>query len=62
MGGKNGKICIDKGDLMGLSASELKIARNEIYARHGKIFKDKILQEHFDKCSWYQKNNFLKQY
>ena len=37
-----------------LSAEKLRIARNEIYARHGRKFKDKQLQEYFDSCSWYE--------
>ncbi len=31
----------------------LQIARNEIYARHGRKFKDSEMQEHFAACSWY---------
>lgn len=37
-----------------LSAWELRIARNEIYARHGRCFDDAALQEYFDGCSWYE--------
>lgn len=37
-----------------LSAEELRIARNEIYARHGRKFNDSALQAHFDACSWYK--------
>ena len=40
-------------DLNGLSEKELRIARNEIYARHGRKFKDKELQVHFDQMEWY---------
>jgi serine/threonine protein kinase len=40
-------------DLYGLSDSELRIARNEIYARHGRLFSDKSLQAYFDSQSWY---------
>lgn len=29
------------------------MARNEIYARHGRIFKDESLQEYFEKFDWY---------
>lgn len=31
----------------------LRLARNEIFARHGRIFKDKELQEYFESTSWY---------
>lgn len=37
----------------GLTALECKIAKNEIYARHGRKFKDESLQNYFDSCSWY---------
>ena len=40
-------------DLDHLSEWELKLARNEIYARHGRRFKDPELQSYFDKQSWY---------
>lgn len=34
-------------DVRGLSANELMLARNEIYARHGRKFKDSELQNYF---------------
>ncbi|MDZ4910730.1 YARHG domain-containing protein, partial [Clostridium perfringens] len=40
-------------DLSGLSSWELKLARNEIYARHGRLFKDSSLQNYFNSCTWY---------
>ncbi len=40
-------------DLYGFTTDELRIARNEIYARHGRKFTDKALQEYFDSKSWY---------
>ena len=44
---------LEKSDLEGLSQSELRIARNEIFARHGRMFNDSELQDYFDSCSWY---------
>lgn len=44
---------LTEDDLKGLDAEELRIARNEIYARHGRIFADKELQEHFNDMEWY---------
>lgn len=41
-------------ELDGLSKEELEIARNEIYARHGRKFKDEDIQKHFDACDWYE--------
>lgn len=37
-----------------LSSSELRLARNEIFARHGRKFNDKGLQDYFNSCSWYK--------
>lgn len=41
-------------DLWNLSASQLRIAKNEIYARHGRQFADEELQRYFNQCSWYE--------
>ncbi|WP_458407204.1 YARHG domain-containing protein [Anaerotignum sp.] len=44
---------LKKSDLFGLTEEECRLARNEIYARHGRIFKDKTLQEYFNSFDWY---------
>lgn len=36
------------------SNDELRIGRNEIYARHGRKFSDEKLQAYFDSRDWYQ--------
>lgn len=41
-------------DVDKMSMHNLRIMRNEIYARHGYIFDDQELQAHFDGQSWYQ--------
>ncbi len=41
-------------DLAGLSSGTLRLARNEIYARHGYIFSDESLQNYFNSKSWYK--------
>lgn len=41
-------------DVKDLTQEELRIARNEIYARHGRRFKAQDLQTYFDGKSWYQ--------
>jgi hypothetical protein len=48
------KKLLTQADLSGLSAQECKIARNEIYARHGRKFKDAELQAYFDALDWYE--------
>lgn len=40
-------------DLYGLTKDECRIARNEIYARHGRMFTDEYLQGYFNSKSWY---------
>ncbi|MBQ7433440.1 MAG: YARHG domain-containing protein [Lachnospiraceae bacterium] len=40
-------------ELADLTLWELKVARNEIYARHGVIFEESAIQEHFNTRSWY---------
>lgn len=41
-------------DITGLSASQLRLARNEIFARHGRIFASDDLKTYFESKSWYQ--------
>ncbi|MCM1280183.1 MAG: YARHG domain-containing protein [Robinsoniella sp.] len=41
-------------DLFNYSDNELTIARNEIYARHGRQFDSAYLQSYFETCSWYE--------
>ncbi|WP_338751812.1 YARHG domain-containing protein [Bacillus sp. FJAT-52991] len=43
-------------DIAGLTKSELRLARNEIFARHGYIFNSKDLQNYFERQSWYSPN------
>lgn len=43
-----------KSDLKGMSKSEINLAKNELYARHGRKFKSKELQDYFNSKSWYQ--------
>ena len=45
---------LTEADLAGLSKDELRKARNEIVARHGRRFKDAELQAYFDSQSWYK--------
>ena len=44
---------LTEADLAGLTKEELRIARNELYARHGRKFKDAALNEYFLSKSWY---------
>lgn len=44
---------LDKNDLLGMSAEECRLARNELYARHGRKFDDESLQAYFNQKDWY---------
>lgn len=46
--------------LRGLSLHELRLLRNEIYARHGRIFKTLWLQQYFGGQSWYDPKEDFK--
>jgi len=43
-------------DLDPHTARELTIMRNEIYARHGRVFQDRELKSHFEAQDWYKAN------
>lgn len=45
---------LTEGDVAGLSEDEIRIALNEIYARHGRIFQSEDLNAHFSSKSWYE--------
>lgn len=45
---------LTKEDLNGFDAEMCRIARNELYARHGRKFSEIELQAYFDRCSWYE--------
>lgn len=47
-------LALDPAALADLSDNTLWIARNEIYARHGRQFTNEYLQQYFDRCTWYE--------
>lgn len=46
--------------LHGLSLHELRLLRNEIYARHGRVFKTLWLQQYFGSQPWYDPRDDFK--
>jgi hypothetical protein len=46
--------------LQGLSLHELRLLRNEIYARHGRIFRAEWLQQYFFSQPWYAPDDNFK--
>lgn len=47
------RIYLTEDDLKALTQDELRLARNELYARHGRLFKDQELQAYFNRFDWY---------
>jgi len=45
---------LTRAELQGLSADRLHLARNEIFARRGRYFKDDALRAYFEQFPWYQ--------
>ena len=43
-----------------LFAEDLRVLRNEVYARHGRVFKDAKLQKYFESQPWYKPNPDFK--
>lgn len=51
---KSNTEALTEADLAGMSKADLRLARNEIYARHGMIFGVEDLDEYFGGKSWYE--------
>lgn len=47
---------LTRDELKTLSGEQLRFARNEIFARHGRMFASADLQEYFDAKEWYEGN------
>ncbi|MBQ7682421.1 MAG: YARHG domain-containing protein [Oscillibacter sp.] len=45
---------VQRSELAGFTAEDCRLARNEIYARHGRKFQDKTIQAYFDSLDWYR--------
>jgi YARHG domain len=45
---------LSEDDISGLYAEDLRVLRNEIFAKHGRIFKDAKLQKYFEAQPWYK--------
>lgn len=48
------KRLLSNSDIANLTPEKLRLARNEIYAKHGRKFKDEGLQSYFDSQPWYK--------
>jgi hypothetical protein len=48
------RVRLTRDMLRGLTTDQLRLARNEIYARRGRFFRDPQLAAHFSRFSWYK--------
>lgn len=52
----NAEQLITRNNIKHISLDEIRLMRNEIYARKGYTFKDQNLQEYFENKDWYHKS------
>lgn len=57
---KSGSEKLIDSDVSELSKENLILAKNEIYARHGFVFKSEQFKSYFSKKSWYKPNDTFK--
>jgi len=48
------RVRLSPAQLRGLTPAQLRLARNEIYARRGRFFRDPALAEYFGRFPWYR--------
>jgi hypothetical protein len=51
-------VALTEAELEAVDASRLRLARNEIFARNGQIFRDEALAAHFGKFPWYSATTY----
>jgi hypothetical protein len=49
---------LSRQEIAQLSPDQRRLARNEIYARKGRFFRDQALRAHFSRFSWYQPHSW----
>jgi YARHG domain len=54
-------VLLTPADVMGLQNEDARRLRNEIYARHGRRFKDPKLQRYFASFSWYKPSGSFRE-
>ena len=52
----SGTRLLTESDISGMSKQQIALARNEIFARHGRPFSTPEYKDYFAKCSWYKVN------
>lgn len=54
------QLLLNKDDLLNTEIAKIEIIKNEIYARHGYIFKNRDVQKYFESQSWYSPSEEYK--
>ncbi|MBW9171425.1 YARHG domain-containing protein [Clostridium estertheticum] len=57
---KSGSKDLLESDVSKLVKGDLSLARNEIFARHGFVFKSEPFKSYFNNKSWYKQNSLFK--
>ncbi|MBU3101176.1 MULTISPECIES: YARHG domain-containing protein [Clostridium] len=57
---KSGSENLLESDISKLVKGDLSLARNEIFARHGFVFKSEPFKSYFNNKSWYKQNSLFK--
>ena len=52
---------LDASDLRGIQPDDARLLRNEIYARHGRRFRDPRLRRYFEDFAWYKPNDHFRE-
>lgn len=61
LGEKTKAPIINISEFSSMSKADLRLARNTVYAKYGRIFNSKDLKEHFGKQDWYHENPSFKE-
>ncbi len=61
LGQKTKAPIINISEFSGMSKADLRLARNTVFAKYGRVFKSKDLKEHFAKQDWYNENPKFRQ-
>lgn len=61
LGKKTKAPIINISEFSEMSKEDLRLARNTVFAKYGRVFKSKDLKEHFAQQDWYNENPSFKQ-
>jgi hypothetical protein len=56
--GDSDRRLLNRQEVQRLTKNDVRLARNEIYARKGRFFRDTALRDHFSRFTWYQPHSW----